>query len=65
MNQGAQRILVVDDEPGMREGCRRVLAAEGYEVETAEDGLQGLELFQSRGNFSRPSSTSRCRAWTG
>ena len=51
MNQDVQRILVVDDEPGMREGCRRVLSAEGYDVETAEDGLQGLELFQSRGNF--------------
>jgi signal transduction histidine kinase/DNA-binding response OmpR family regulator len=51
MNQ-ATRILVVDDEPGMREGCRRVLAAEGFQVETAEDGLQGLELFQSGKNFA-------------
>jgi signal transduction histidine kinase len=45
------RILVVDDEPGMTEGCRRVLAAEGYEVETAGDGLAGFELFEKRGDF--------------
>ncbi len=46
------RILVVDDEFGMREGCRRILSEEGYEVETAADGLAGLELFRERGNFA-------------
>jgi len=45
------RILVVDDELGMREGCRRILTDEGYEVETASDGLAGLELFRERRNF--------------
>jgi signal transduction histidine kinase len=45
------RILVVDDEFGMREGCRKILASEGYEVETAEDGLAGLQLFKERGHF--------------
>lgn len=45
------RILVVDDEPGMREGCRRILSAEGFEVETAEDGRAGLDLFLARRNF--------------
>jgi two-component system phosphate regulon sensor histidine kinase PhoR len=43
----ATRILVIDDEPGIREGSRRVLVAEGYEVETAPDGLAGMELFRS------------------
>ena len=28
-------ILVVDDEEGMREGCRRVLTPAGYSVATA------------------------------
>jgi len=46
------RILVVDDEPGMREGCRRILTAEGYAVETAEDGVAGLELFRQLGDFA-------------
>ena len=31
-------ILVVDDELGIREGCRRSLTKEGYEVNLAEDG---------------------------
>lgn len=36
------RILVVDDEMGIREGCRRVLAEEGYTLDAAEDGTAGL-----------------------
>lgn len=36
-------ILVVDDEMGIREGCKRVLSAEGYAVDTAEDGRSGLK----------------------
>ena len=46
-----QRILVVDDEIGMRDGCRRILAAEGFAVDTAEDGLVALEKFQAAGGF--------------
>jgi len=40
------RILVIDDEPGVREGCRRVLHAEQYAVDVAADALEGLELLQ-------------------
>jgi DNA-binding NtrC family response regulator len=36
------RILVVDDELGIREGCRRALAPHGFEVDTAENGPTGL-----------------------
>jgi len=46
------RILVVDDELGVREGCRKILAAEGYEVVTAGDGKAGLEQFLERGPFA-------------
>lgn len=46
------RVLVVDDEYGMREGCRRILEPEGYAVETAEDGAAGLDLFRNRGPFA-------------
>ncbi|GFP32870.1 two-component system, NtrC family, nitrogen regulation response regulator NtrX, partial [Candidatus Hakubella thermalkaliphila] len=35
-------ILVVDDEPAVREGCRRVLCRKGYRVETAAGGKEGL-----------------------
>jgi signal transduction histidine kinase len=46
------RILVVDDEPGVREGCRKILAAEGYDVMVAEDGRAGLEKFEAGGPFA-------------
>jgi two-component system, OmpR family, phosphate regulon sensor histidine kinase PhoR len=45
------RILVVDDELGIREGCRKILSAEGYEVVTAGDGKAGLEQLSDRGPF--------------
>ena len=35
-------ILVIDDEVGMREGCRRVLVPKGFQVTTAEHGVEGL-----------------------
>jgi two-component system phosphate regulon sensor histidine kinase PhoR len=35
-------ILVVDDELGIREGCKRALSAEGFIVDGAEDGNEGL-----------------------
>ncbi|MFG2986736.1 response regulator transcription factor [Streptomyces sp. NPDC048258] len=38
-----QRILVVDDEPAVREALRRSLAFEGYAVQTAVDGLDALD----------------------
>lgn len=40
------RVLVVDDELGIREGCRRALASQGYEVEVAENGPSGLHKLQ-------------------
>lgn len=41
------RILVIDDEPGIREGCKRALTPHGYTVHTAENGEQGLQRIQS------------------
>lgn len=38
------RILVVEDEPAVLTGLRRALEGEGHAVETAVDGVQGLEL---------------------
>jgi two-component system, OmpR family, response regulator MprA len=37
------RILIVDDEPAVREALQRSLAFEGYATETALDGLDALE----------------------
>jgi DNA-binding response OmpR family regulator len=41
------RVLVIDDEPGMRSLMRRGLGLAGFEVQTAEDGELGLELVNS------------------
>lgn len=40
------RLLIVDDEPGVREGCRRVLIEQGYVADTAEDAAHGLALMR-------------------
>jgi len=52
MSESDPAILVIDDELGMREGCRKTLTAEGYQVETAEDGFAGLERFEQRDDFA-------------
>jgi two-component system phosphate regulon sensor histidine kinase PhoR len=36
------RILVVDDEKRIRDGCQSILKAEGFDVEVAENGYAGL-----------------------
>lgn len=42
------RILIVDDEPGMRETLSDILADRGHEVETAEDGARAIELIKKK-----------------
>ena len=42
MNEKA-KILVVDDEKIIRDGCYRVLSGKGYEVITAENGQAALD----------------------
>jgi two-component system response regulator MprA len=37
-------ILIVDDDRSLRDALRRTLTLSGYEVESAEGGVQGLEL---------------------
>jgi two-component system response regulator MprA len=37
-----RRLLVVDDEPAVRDALRRALAAEGYDVDEAADGVAAL-----------------------
>lgn len=42
------RLLIIDDERGIRNTLKEILADEGYEVETAENGKQGLEMAQAK-----------------
>jgi len=39
-------ILVIDDERGIREGCRRILTSNNHIVDVVENGLQGFEFIQ-------------------
>ena len=41
-------VLIVDDEPAARSGLARLLAAEGYTVDTAEGGKSALEHAATR-----------------
>jgi formate/nitrite transporter len=45
-----RRILVVDDEPTVRESCERIFSERGYDVETAASATEGLERTR-RGYF--------------
>ncbi len=38
------KILVIDDERSIRNSLKEILLDEGYDVDVAEDGLQGVEM---------------------
>jgi signal transduction histidine kinase len=44
MTQEKAKILVVDDEKVVRDGCHRVLTGKGYEVLTAENGQVAMDI---------------------
>jgi len=46
-HKGQGLVLVVEDEPIMRKIAGKVLKDDGYEVLTAENGRQGIELFKA------------------
>ena len=46
MNVGAQRVLVVDDEPQITHVIQASLTAHGYEVRSADDGETALAIFR-------------------
>ncbi len=50
--RGSERLLVVEDEPSVRTFIRDTLAAHGYQVWTAANGPEGLELCRAhQGEF--------------
>src|SRR5882724_3017572 len=48
------RVLVVDDDPDIRESLQASLEFEGYEVATACDGEQALEMLVAPDRGPRP-----------
>ena len=44
----SMKIIVIDDEEGMREGIRRILTKRHFQVDTAEDGESAIELLKKR-----------------
>ena len=44
--QNNRRLLIIDDEANMRHMLSTVLKKAGYEVETADDGADGLKMIQ-------------------
>jgi PAS domain S-box-containing protein len=45
MPPGTERVLLVDDEPTLVQLCKNMLVRLGYEVETANGGIEALEKF--------------------
>jgi len=45
---GAKTILVVEDEPAITNVCRRVLAKEGFEVDTAANGKVAQAMIKKK-----------------
>ncbi|MDP4116407.1 MAG: response regulator, partial [Bacteroidota bacterium] len=43
-NQSKPKVLIVDDEKGLRLGTKRLLEREGYEVSAGENGTEGINL---------------------
>ncbi len=44
MNTYKPKVLIVDDEKGLRIGVQRLLTGEGYDVTTAENGTDGIKF---------------------
>ena len=50
-SSGKGRVLVVDDEESIREIARRVLTRSGFEVVTASNGDEAVEIFSKDSDF--------------
>lgn len=47
--EGFKKVLVVDDDKNTRFLCSEVLAAAGYRVDAAQDGMEALEMLRASG----------------
>jgi DNA-binding NtrC family response regulator len=49
MTGAGQRIMIVDDDPGIRRALQLLLSKAGYRVMQARDGLEALRLWRNHG----------------
>ncbi|MFZ6029358.1 MAG: response regulator [Chloroflexota bacterium] len=49
LDAGKCKVLVIDDDPAVRDLLQRFLSKEGFQVITASDGIEGLRLAQEIG----------------
>ncbi len=61
-SRGAECILVVDDDAGVRTLTKRLLERAGYSVRTAADGPDALRVLEAHGLGDRSRSDRRCHA---
>lgn len=47
MAKKTRRILIIDDEESIRDGCQQILVRMGHDVESTGDAEHGLQLAQT------------------
>ena len=57
------KLLIIDDERGIRNTLKEILADEGHEVDVAENGKQGLEMARAKA-YDLIFSDIKCPKWT-
>ena len=50
----SSRILIMDDDPGIRNVSRQMLLIQGHEVETSNDGAQAIKMFSEAKQAGNP-----------
>ena len=40
----SRKILIIDDEEAIRDGCQQVLTRKGYHVDCTGDAVEGLQM---------------------
>ncbi len=43
------KVLIIEDDPSVRLGLSCTLEDKGYKIATAENGMDGIKLFEGKG----------------
>ena len=55
-------ILIIDDEKAIRKTLTEILSFEGYKIDEAADGEEGLKKFKEK-TYDVCSAISKCQKW--